>query len=122
MFNKLDNKMFEGIAKGWKNIPEKIRAIKQKMFVFDDLGKVPANALAKSYAKFRATRCMALRGPKRVRDHFLNALPARSRDMLQDEMKAMGLKSKDVKKAQSDRKRPVDSHCRELNCFDNIHF
>ena len=47
---------------------------------------------------------MALRGAeKEVRDHFLNALPARSRDMLQDEMKAMGpVKSKDVKKAQSD--------------------
>lgn len=106
VFNKLDNKMFEGIAKELeKNIPEKIRSIKQKMFVFDDLSKVPANALAKVMREVSGnTLPLALRGAeKEVRDHFLNALPARSRDMLQDEMKAMGpVKSKDVKKAQSD--------------------
>ena len=106
VFNKLDNKMFEGIARELeKNIPEKIRAIKQKMFVFDDLGKVPPNALAKIMREVSGnTLPMALRGAEKdVREHFLNALPARSRDMLQDEMKAMGpVKSKDVKKAQSD--------------------
>jgi flagellar motor switch protein FliG len=44
-----------------------------------------------------------LRGAKKeVREHFLSCLPARSRDMLLDEMKSMGaIRSKDVKVAQS---------------------
>lgn len=106
VFNKLDGKMFEGIAKELeKNIPEKIRSIKQKMFVFDDLGKVPANALAKVMREVGGnTLPLALRGAEKdVRDHFLSCLPQRSRDMLEDEMKGMGaVKAKDVKRAQSE--------------------
>jgi len=47
---------------------------------------------------------MALRGAKKeVREHFLSSLPARSRDMLQDEMQSMGaVRSRDVKQAQSE--------------------
>ena len=106
VFNKLDGELMDGISRGLeKNIPEKLRAIKQKMFVFDDLGKVPANSLAKVMREVAGnTLPLALRGAEKdVREHFLNCLPARSRDMLVEEMKAMGpVKSKDVKQAQSE--------------------
>ena len=105
VFNKLDTQMFDDISKELeKSIPEKLRAIKQKMFVFADLGKLPPNALAKVMREVTGnTLPLALRGAdKAIRDHFLGSLPARSRDMLEDEMKAMGpVKSKDVKAAQS---------------------
>ncbi|TMV49218.1 flagellar motor protein, partial [Thioclava sp. BHET1] len=39
---------------------------------------------------------------KEVRDHFLNALPARSREMLLEEMASMGpVRGRDVQRAQS---------------------
>lgn len=106
VFNKLDSKLFEGISRELEqSVPEKLRSIKQKMFVFDDLSKIPANSLAKIMREVSGNVLpLALRGAeKETRDHILNALPARSRDMLQDEMKAMGaVKSKDVKAAQSE--------------------
>jgi len=46
---------------------------------------------------------LALRGAtKELRDHFLQALPARSRDMLLDEMNTMGpVRGRDVRAAQA---------------------
>ena len=106
IFNKLDTKLFEGLSKDLEEkIPEKLRAIKQKMFVFDDLIKLKANALARVMRDVTGNNLpLALRGAdKEIREHFLNSLPARSRDMLQDEMKSMGpVKSRDVKQAQSE--------------------
>ncbi len=106
VFNKLDTKLFEGLSRDLEEkIPEKIRAIKQKMFVFDDLGKLKANALARVMREVTGNNLpLALRGAeKEVREHFLGSMPARSRDMLIDEMKAMGpVKAREVKAAQSE--------------------
>lgn len=106
VFNKLDAKLFEGLSRDLEQkIPEKLRAIKQKMFVFDDLINLKANALARVMREVSGNSLpLALRGAEKdVREHFLSSMPARSRDMLIDEMKAMGpVKSREVKEAQSE--------------------
>ncbi|SHH79627.1 flagellar motor switch protein FliG [Cognatishimia maritima] len=106
VFNKLDSKLFGTLSRGLEEkMPDKLRAIKQKMFVFDDLVQLHASALAKVMREVSGNNLpLALRGAeKEVREHFLKSLPARSRDMLVDEMKAMGaVKSRDVKAAQSE--------------------
>lgn len=106
VFNKLDTKLFDTLSRGLEDkIPDKLRSIKQKMFVFDDLINIQASALAKVMREVTGNNLpLALRGAeKEVREHFLNSMPARSRDMLVDEMKAMGpVKSRDVKAAQSE--------------------
>ena len=106
VFNKLDGKLFDTLSRGLEEkMPEKLRSIKQKMFVFDDLVKIQPSALAKVMREVTGNNLpLALRGAeKEVREHFLNSMPARSRDMLVDEMKAMGpVKSRDVKAAQSE--------------------
>lgn len=106
VFNKLDPKVFEGLSRELeKKIPEKFRTIKQKMFVFRDLIEIEAAPLAKVMREVGGkTLPLALRGADRdLREHFLSSLPARSRDMLEEEMRGMGpVKSRDVKQAQSD--------------------
>lgn len=106
IFNKLDNKVFEELSIELEEaMPEKLRTIKQQMFVFDDLVTLKPADLAKVMREVTGnTLPMALRGAKKnIRDTFLEALPARSRDMLQDEMTAMGaVRARDAKQAQSD--------------------
>ncbi len=106
VFNKLDSKVFEGLSRELeKKIPDKFRTIKQKMFVFADLIELKPGPLAKVMREVTGkTLPMALRGAeKELREHFLASLPARSRDMLEDEMRAMGpVRSRDVKQAQSE--------------------
>lgn len=106
IFNKLDTELIDGMANELEqSIPDKFRLIKQQMFVFDDLIKLKPNVLALVMREAgRKTLPLALRGAeKETRDHFLNSLPQRSRDMLQEEMKAMGpVRSRDVKEAQSE--------------------
>jgi flagellar motor switch protein FliG len=106
IFNKLDERVFQDLSRELeKRVPDQFRAIKQKMFVFDDLEKLAPTMLGKIMREITGKPLpLALRGAKKeVREHFLGSLPARSRDMLQDEMKDMGaVKSKDVKQAQSE--------------------
>ncbi len=106
VFNKLDTKLLEGLSRDLEQkIPEKLRSIRQKMFVFDDLVQLKANALARVMREVSGNGLpLALRGAeKEVREHFLNSMPQRSRDMLVEEMKAMGpVKSREVKEAQSE--------------------
>lgn len=106
VFNKIDRDLFDEIARTLeKSTPDRLRSIKQKMFVFDDLIRLDANGLAKVFREVSGTTLpYALRGAsKEVRDHFLASLPARSRDMLQEEMTVLGpIKSRDVRQAQSD--------------------
>lgn len=106
VFNKIDGKLFEVLAaKLEKSAPEQFQTIRQKMFVFADLAKLPPPPLAKVMREVSGkTLPLALRGAEKpVREHFLESLPARSRDMLQDEMKSMGpVRSRDVKQAQSE--------------------
>jgi len=106
VFNKLDSEIVQEISKILEEkIPEKIQSIKNKMFVFDDLVKLKPNVLALVIREAgRKTLPLALRGArKETRDHFLSSLPQRSRDMLQEEMKAMGpVKSREVKDSQTE--------------------
>jgi flagellar motor switch protein FliG len=106
VFNKLDETLFLSLSKKLeKKVPDQFRSIKQKMFVFDDLISLSPTMLAKVIREVSGkTLPLSLRGAKKeVREHFLASLPARSREMLQDEMKAMGaVRSRDVKQAQSE--------------------
>jgi len=106
IFNKLDEDLFSSISRDLEQRdPERFGAIKQKMFVFDDLMKFKENMLAKIMREVGGTTLpLALRGAKKeVREHFLGSLPSRSRDMLQEEMDQMGpVRSKDVRQAQSE--------------------
>ncbi len=106
VFNKLDRELFEEISKTLeKSAPDKLKVIKQKMFVFDDLIRLEPTQLARVMREVSGTTLpYALRGAQKpVRDHLLSSLPSRSRDMLQDEMTALGpVKSREVKKAQSE--------------------
>lgn len=105
IFNKLDEDLFGKLSRGLEQRqPEQFKSIQQKMFVFDDLMKFPENMLGKIMREVTGqTLPLALRGAKKeVREHFLGALPSRSRGMLQDEMSSMGpVKARDVKAAQS---------------------
>ena len=105
VFNKLDDKLFERISEhlGEKQ-PELFGAIKNRMFTFNDLVRIEAQDLAKVMRGVQGnTVPLALKGAKEeVRDHFLGSLPARSKDMLLDEMKNMGaVKARDVRDAQA---------------------
>lgn len=106
VFNKIDRDLFEELARSLeRSVPDRFQAIKKKMFVFDDLVRLDPNQLAKVFREVSgSTLPYALRGAtKEVRDHFLSSLPARSRDMLQEEMTSLGpIKSRDVRQAQSD--------------------
>ncbi|MCA0922631.1 flagellar motor switch protein FliG [Pseudooceanicola nanhaiensis] len=105
LFNKLDRDAFDRIAPGLEErAADMFNAIKQKMFTFDDLVKLDAMGLARVMRGVPGnTLPMALRGAsKEVRDHFLNVLPGRSRDMLLDEMNSMGpVRGRDVREAQT---------------------
>lgn len=105
IFNKLDEDMFANISRALEQRqPDQFKAIKQKMFIFDDLLKFNEMQLGKIMREVTGnTLPLALRGAKKeLREHFLSALPARSRGMLQDEMSSMGpIKLRDVKDAQA---------------------
>lgn len=105
LFNKLDRNAFDAISPGLESrIPDTFGAIKQKMFTFDDLSKLGPMDLAKIMRGVPGnTLPVALRGAgEEVRDVFLNALPGRSRDMLEEEMNTMGaVRGREVREAQS---------------------
>lgn len=106
IFNKLDEELFQTISKDLETRnSEQLKSIRQQMFVFDDLEKFEASQLGKIMREVGGnTLPLALRGAKKeVREHFLSALPSRSRGMLQEEMSSMGaVKLRDVKEAQSE--------------------
>lgn len=105
LFNKLDSNLFEEVSEELeKRLPEAFGAIKAKMFTFDDLVRLDLGSLAKVMRTVEGqTLPLALRGAKKeVRDYFLQALPQRSRDMLIEEMNAMGpVRGREVQNAQA---------------------
>ena len=105
LFNKLDRDTFEALSVSLeKRIPQDFGTIRQKMFTFDDLMKLDLQSLARVMRGLQGnTLPLALRGAsKEIRDQFLEALPARSRDMLLDEMNTMGaVRGRDVRAAQA---------------------
>lgn len=105
LFNKLDSSLFEDMSVELeKRLPEAFNAIKAKMFTFEDLMRLDPGSLAKVMRMVEGqTLPLALRGAKKeVRDYFLQALPQRSRDMLIEEMNAMGpVRGREVQNAQA---------------------
>jgi flagellar motor switch protein FliG len=104
IFNKLDPQLFETVSAQLSDrAPGEFRAIKKRMFTFDDMMRIEGQDLARVMRGVPGnTVPLALRGtPKELRDHFLAALPGRSRDMLVEEMDAMGpVRARDVRAAQ----------------------
>ena len=104
LFNKLDRDIFEEVSGVLEErLPEAFTSIKQRMFTFDDLIKLDGMGLARVMRGVPGnTLPMALRGAsKEVRDHFLQVLPGRSREMLAEEMNNMGpVRGRDVRTAQ----------------------
>ena len=105
LFNKLDVQAFEQLSEALDDrIPEAFQAIKQRMFVFEDLTKLNLQDLAQVMRGLDGdTLPLAMRGAsKNQRDHFMECLPQRSRQMLMDEMEATGpVRGRDVRAAQS---------------------
>jgi len=105
LFNRLDRDLFETLSPTLEErLPETFRGIKQRMFTFDDLVKLDVQSLSRIMRGLEGnTLPLALRGArKEVRDHFLNALPSRPRDMLLEEMNTMGpVRGREVRSAQT---------------------
>jgi flagellar motor switch protein FliG len=114
LFNKLERTLFEDLTESLeKRVPEEFAAIRQRMFTFNDMIKLDPTTIATILKGIRGTTLpMALRGSsKELRDHFLDALPLRAREMLVEEMNTMGaVRARDVSTAQSE----IVDYAREL--------
>ncbi len=104
MFNKLDGNIFDEISEELAaSDPQAFASIKQKMFTFDDLARLDQNSLARLIRSAEgATVPLALRGAKKaIRDRFIEALTVRAREMLLEEMAALGpVRARDAREAQ----------------------
>jgi len=104
MFNKLDTDMFEEIAPELAAAsPQAFASIKQKMFTFDDLARLDQNSLSRLIRSAEASVVpLALRGARKgIRDRFIEALTIRGREMLLEEMAALGpVRARDAREAQ----------------------
>lgn len=104
MFNKLDGNIFDEISDELAaSDPQAFAAIKQKMFTFDDLARLDQNSLSRLIRSAEgSTVPLALRGAKKaIRDRFIEALTVRAREMLLEEMAALGpVRARDAREAQ----------------------
>jgi flagellar motor switch protein FliG len=74
------------------------------MFTFGDLARIGGQDIARVMRGMTGnTVPLALKGSgEEMRQHFLNALPGRSRDMLTEEIEALGpVRARDVRDAQN---------------------
>ncbi|OWU83200.1 flagellar motor protein [Oceanicola sp. 22II-s10i] len=105
LFNKLDPNALEAVSPGLETrLNDTFNSIKQKMFTFEDLSRLTVMDLAKIMRGAPGnTLPVALRGAsEETRAVFLNALPGRSRDMLEEEMETMGaVRRREVQEAQA---------------------
>ena len=104
MFNKLDSAVFDEISETLsQEDPAAFAAIKQKMFTFDDLARLDRNSLSRLIRSAEGSVVpLALRGAKKgIRDRFIEALTVRAREMLLEEMAALGpVRARDAREAQ----------------------
>jgi flagellar motor switch protein FliG len=104
IFNQLDTNLSDEILTqiGEQNA-ELMEAIRNKMFVFDDLLSVDANGVKELLARAdRRQLTVALKGAsEEVRQHLLKGMSQRGSAMLLEDMEALGpVKIKDVEAAQ----------------------
>ena len=104
IFNKFDIDLFEDVAaKLDESMPDTFQRIKQKMFTFDDLVRLDPQALSRVIRTVEGNQlALALKGAKKnIRKVFLESIPERSRNILLEEMGAMGpVRVRDVQEAQ----------------------
>lgn len=106
VFNRFDADQFESIAPQLEaDLPDSFARIKQMMFTFDDLIRLDPQALSRVMRGAEGrTLPLALKGAKpNIRTIFLNSMPERSRNILIEEMQAMGpVRMREVQQAQSE--------------------
>jgi flagellar motor switch protein FliG len=104
LFNQLDT----GTSKEILDVieaqnPNLVEAIRQLMFVFEDLLTIDVNQLKEILSRVdRKILTVALKGTSaKLREHFFSTMSARGIDMLKDDIEALGpVKIKDVEGAQ----------------------
>lgn len=105
IFNKLDPGLFENVsAQLVRRVPEEFGEIRKRMFTFDDMIRIGGQDIGRIIRGMSGnTVPLALKGAREeVREHFFAALPARSRDMLVEELETMGpVRARDVRDAQN---------------------
>jgi len=105
IFNKLDPSLFENVsAQLARRIPEEFGEIRKRMFTFDDMARIGGQDIGRIMRGVSGnTVPLALKGAREeLREHFFTALPARSRDMLVEELESMGpVRARDVRDAQN---------------------
>ena len=103
MLNRIEPESSEIILRDITNEdPELGQAIRQIMFVFEDLLKIPEDSLRKLLGKAdRKVLTLALKGGSpQIRKHFASAMSQRSAEMLAEDMEALGpVRLKDVQSA-----------------------
>lgn len=106
VFNHLDESLFETVSSQLSDkLPDEFAAITDRMFTFRDLIRIEGQDLARVMRGVTGnTVPMALKGASEpLKEHFLSALPGRSRDMLIEEMSTMGpVRARDVHAAQAE--------------------
>ncbi len=106
VFNHLDESLFETVSSQLsEKLPDEFAAITDRMFTFRDLIRIESQDLARVMRGVAGnTVPMALKGASEpLKEHFLGALPGRSRDMLLEEMATMGpVRARDVRTAQAE--------------------
>ncbi len=121
IFNKLDPSLFENVSAHLaERKPDEFQAIKKRMFTFDDMARINAQDLARIMRGVPGnTVPLALKGTRQeLREHFLAALPTRSRDMLIEEMDTLGpVRARDVREAQD----AMIDYTKELIASEVIH-
>jgi flagellar motor switch protein FliG len=104
ILNQLDSNMSDGILTNiGESNTEMMEAIRNKMFVFDDLLAVDANGVKEILARAdRRQLTVALKGASQeVLQHLLKGMSQRGSAMLLEDMEALGpVKIKDVEAAQ----------------------
>ncbi len=106
IFNQLDNELSnEILTQVGERDAELVDAIRQKMFVFDDLLSIDANGVKELLARAdRKQLTVALKGAsEELRKHLLQGMSQRGSTMLLEDMEALGpVKLRDVEGAQQE--------------------
>lgn len=106
VFNHLDERLFEMVSSQLSDkMPKEFAAITDRMFTFRDLIRIESQDLARVMRGVAGnTVPLALKGASEpLVEHFLSALPVRSRDMLIEEISTMGsVRARDVRTAQAE--------------------